>query len=119
MKPEERDERLVEMVKEQLDAGVDALDDLTAARLRAMRLKAVESAEGGRGWFRFPRWVAVGGLATAAVAVLAVGLWVTDPPRESTVATADDIEIVAAQEQMQFYEDMEFYRWLAAQENGG
>lgn len=119
MKPEERDERMVKMVKEHLDAGVDALDDLTAARLRAVRLKAVESAEGKRGGLRFPRWVAVGGLATAAAAVLAVGLWVSGPPRESTVATADDIEIVAAQEQMQFYEDIEFYRWLAAQENGG
>lgn len=119
MKPEERDERMVEMVKGHLDASVGALDDRTAARLRAMRLKAVESAEGRRGWFRHPRWFAVGGLATVAAVVLAVGLWVTERPRESTVATADDIEIVAAQEQMQLYEDMEFYRWLAAQENGG
>lgn len=119
MRPEERDKRLVEMVKEHLDAGVDALDDRMVARLRAARLKAVESAEGRRGWFRFLRWVAVGGLTTAAAAVLAVGLWVTERPGESSVATADDIEIVAAQEQMQFYEDIEFYRWLAAQENGG
>ncbi|MBT1075676.1 DUF3619 family protein [Geobacter grbiciae] len=119
MSPEERNERMVAMVKEHLDARADALDDRTAARLRAIRLQAVESAEGKRGWFRFLRWIAVGGLATAAVAVLAVSLWMTGPRRENTVATADDIEIVAAQEQMQFYEDIEFYRWLAAQENGG
>jgi hypothetical protein len=61
----------------------------------------------------------VGGLTTAAAAVLAVSLWMTDPPRDTTVATADDIEIVAAQEQMQLYEDLEFYRWPATQENGG
>ena len=119
MRPDERDERLVEMVKGHLDVGLDALDDRTAARLRAVRLKAVESAEGRRGRFRLPRWVVVGGLATAAAAVLAVGLLVTKRPGESGVATADDIEIVAAQEQMQLYEDMEFYRWLAARENGG
>ena len=118
MSTEKRDERLVEMVRGHLDAGLDTLDDRTAARLRAVRLRAVESAEGRRG-FRFPRWATVGGLATAAAAVLAVSLWVSERPRESSVATADDIEIVAAQEQMQFYEDIEFYRWLAARENGG
>lgn len=119
MSTKERDERLVAMVKEHLDAGVDALDNRTTARLRAARLKAVESARGRRGWFRLPRWVAVGGFATAAAAILAVGVWLSDAPRESAVATADDLEIVAAQDQMQLYEDLEFYRWLATQENGG
>lgn len=119
MSTTERDERLAAMVREHLDAGVDALDDRTTARLRAARLRAVESARGRRVWFRLPRWVAVAGFATAAGAVLAVGVWLYDPPRESAVATADDIEIVAAQDQMQLYEDLEFYRWLATQENGG
>lgn len=119
MSTKERDERLVAMVREHLDAGVDALDGRTTARLREARLKAVESARGRRGWFRLPRWVAVGGVATATAAILAVGVWLSDAPRESVVATADDIEVVAAQDQMQLYEDLEFYRWLATQENGG
>ncbi len=119
MKPEKSDERIAELVKSHLDAGVDAIDELTAAKLRAIRLNAVEAAGENRGWFRFPRWAAVGGLATAVAAVLAVSLWMSGKPVESTVATADDIEVVAAQEQMQFYEDIEFYRWLAAQENDG
>jgi len=119
MRPEDRDERMIEVVKGHLDAGIDALDDWTTARLRDIRLRAVEAAEGKRERFGFPRWFAVGGLATAAVAVLVVGLWMTDRPRESTVATVDDIEIVASQEQMQLYEDLEFYRWLATQENDG
>jgi len=119
MSTTERDERLVAMVKEYLDAGVDTLDGRTTARLREARLKAMETAQGRRGWFHGPRWVAVGGGTVAAAAVLAVGVWLSDSPRESAVATADDIEIVAAQDQMQLYEDLEFYRWLATQENGG
>ncbi|RNC66712.1 MAG: hypothetical protein ED859_16020 [Desulfuromonadales bacterium] len=118
MTNDERDQRLMGAVKEHLDARVESLDDRTVARLRQARLDALEAAERKRGWLRVPRWVTVGGLATAVAAVVAVSLWITDYRRQSAVATMDDIEIVAAQEQVQLYEDLEFYRWLADRENG-
>lgn len=118
MNRDEREEKLLEAVRKHLDESVEAIDARTAARLREIRVGALAGAEGMRRRFMFPRWVTVGGLATAAVAV-AAGLWFAEVRKEPAVATIDDIEIVVAQEQMQLYEDLEFYRWLAEQENGG
>lgn len=120
MSHNDRDEKLIETVREHLDAGAADLDGRVCARLRAMRADALEEAARRRGWFfRLPRWVTAGGLATAVAAVVAVSLWVADVRRERTVATIDDMELITAQEQMQLYEDLDFYRWLAEQDTNG
>ena len=103
-----------------LDAEADRLDDGTRARLLQARLLAVAAAERRRGtvfdvihaW----RWLTKGGLAITAATVAAIAVWLAQPHPSHLPKSADDVEIVAAQDQLELYEDLEFYRWLA---NGG
>lgn len=115
MSSEKLEKELVERIKNVLDEGVEKLDDETLLRLQRIRLNALEEAGGKRGWiFSLPRWVTAGGLATAAVVVVAVSLWIAAPRQNRLSKNVEDIDILAAQEHIEIYEDLEFYRWLAA-----
>jgi hypothetical protein len=115
MNGQERDEKLLKRLRTELDAGSERLDRSISARLRDGRRAAVARA-GRQSWglFSLPRWVTASGLATAAVLVVAVSLW-NDRSGQRTLPgkLGDDLEIIAAQEQLDLYDDLEFYRWLA------
>jgi len=115
MNSNENSEReVVEIVREALDRGVTELDNRTADRLRRIRVAAVEQVERGKPrWFAVHRWATAGGIAAFAVLVVAVSLWVSQPRQIQPPGQVDDIEILAAREHLDIYEDMEFYRWLA------
>jgi len=112
---ENGEREVVEIVRGTLDRSVAELDNRTAERLRRMRLAAVELAgtEKPR-WFAVRRWVTAGGIAAYAALVLAVSVWVTVPKQVQPPGQVEDIEILAANEHLDIYENMEFYRWLAA-----
>lgn len=114
MNIDKREKKFLQRIKEELDAGVERLDPVTLARLKSCRMRALEKAH-QRGW-RFadiPRWVTAGGFATVTVAVVAVSLWFAAPRRNLVAANPEDVQIVASQEQLELYDDLEFYRWLA------
>jgi hypothetical protein len=115
MNADEREELFLEKVRKELDAGAEELDGETLVRLRQARCKAVEGA-GRRGWWRaaVPRWVTAGGLAAAAVLVVAVSIWFSASNERFPVRQAEDVEMLTAQENLDISRDLEFYRWLAA-----
>ena len=86
-------------------------------------MRAVEAADArGRGFFRIPNWARIGGVATAAAAVLVFMIWFDTPKQDLPVKSADDIEIVLnvdSADNMDLYEDLDFYEWLAGAGNGG
>jgi len=43
-----------------------------------------------------------------------VSVWITVPRQIRPPGQVEDIEILAATEHLDIYENMEFYRWLAA-----
>jgi len=112
---ENGEREMVELVRGALDRSVTELDNRTAERLRRIRLAAVEQAgtEKPR-WFAVHRWVTAGGIAAFAAVVLAVSVWITVPRQIRPPGQVEDIEILAATEHLDIYENMEFYRWLAA-----
>lgn len=115
MKENEPKDAFVEKVKIHLDASVETLEERTVSRLRQVRLDTLEAVEGRR-FFRIPRWVTASGFATLAVVVVAGSFWFADHRRNLAASNLEDIEIVAANDHIQLYEDLEFYRWLAAED---
>ncbi len=103
MKPNLRDQ-----ARQVLDTSAQELDELTLARLRAARLRAL-SVPVSRPYRRLaPVW---------AVASLLIGvLWLQWPSAAPQLALLDDLDLLTAAEDPALYaEDWEFYAWLAEQ----
>jgi hypothetical protein len=117
-----RDEQMfLSAAKSILESSVDQIDDDTQIRLSAIRRRAVEAATKSQATLTpaFSRWfLPVGGLATALAAVLvAVTLWTQQPVQESApVAALEDLNILTGSDEIEFYQELEFYEWLAVNE---
>ncbi len=118
MSTEDRDRSFFEQVRKSLDESVAGLDDRTVARLRDIRVKTLEAAgRENRAFFRPARWVTAGGLAAAAVLIVAVSIWFNGSRQTVPGMYGEDTEIIASREHFELYEELDFYRWLAAGEN--
>ena len=104
------DNRFIEQVKYQLDQQADQLDEITAAKLRTARLRALDT--------RRPRklWLPVFGTATVSAIVLAMVLW--QIPTELP-GPLEELDILASGEDLELIEDMDFYDWLDATQTKG
>jgi hypothetical protein len=119
----EKEARFLEKARQSLLATEDRIEANTLSRLRDARVRAVEAADArGRGFFRIPNWARIGGVATAAAAILVFMIWFETPKQDLPVKNADDIEIVLnvdSADNIDLYEDLDFYEWLAGTGNGG
>ena len=120
-----------EKLKERLRASQDDLDAATLSRLNQARQRALDEMPAAR-THSFPgvRWLPAG--AVAAAALFAVLLWqgniptpgVPELPQE--IAAADDsadsvsleIELLLNDEELEMFEDLEFYAALTDAELG-
>lgn len=111
-----RDEQqLTEHLGQQLRDSETQIDEMTVARLQAARRQALEQAavttrHERTGW-------ALGGFATAAVAVLAIVLW-HGGESPAPDLHGDDWDLLAEQD-LQLIEDLDFYDWLPEEETAG
>ena len=111
MNQDERDQALLAKAKAVLDRQAEDLDPRMAARLHAARRQALEASR-QLGW---APWLAASGFATAA-ALVAV-LWWKQPQPQPPLPVAEELELLASAEGLEFYDDLELYVWLA--EAGG
>ncbi|MGH7207209.1 MAG: DUF3619 family protein [Nitrospiraceae bacterium] len=107
----EKDQTWLSAAKATLDQGLEELNAETLARLRAARRRAL--AEQPR---KFPKLALAGGLATASVVILAGLLWLLVPNGTGPLPGHEDFELLTSAEGLEFYEDLEFYGWLADHE---
>jgi len=113
------EKQFLEKVKGLLNEGVENLDRQTGQRLEHIRIKALKAArEKPSGFFTPLRWVMVGGFATATMAAVALFFWLNPSPGNLPVRQVEDFEIITSQERIDFYQNLDFYRWLATEENG-
>lgn len=117
MREQDREKDFEVKAREALDRGTENLDPRTLARLRRIRTEALEGEKRGRAEFRpwFP--IPLGGLAMASVAILAAILYFNLPGGGPNQAGIEDLDLLASGEGLDFYEDLEFYAWLAEEEN--
>ena len=104
--------------RELFDREVADLDAATRSKLNQARQRALSELDGPSSVFGFPLPQA----ALAAVAVAAFGGWLfmrgglaPDEGIAPEFAAATDLEIMLAEDELEFLEEIEFYAWLEAQ----
>jgi hypothetical protein len=109
----ETETKLNNLARRLLDQAATELDVGTIARLRAARQQAIEQGLRRPGRMH-PNWlVPVRGLVTAGVVLAVTGwLWFSVPDTRPVQASADDLELLSAQENPEFFADLDFYDWL-------
>jgi len=99
------DKPFVEQVVRTLDQHAEALDEVTAARLAAIRRSALNTRPGRT------RWLSVAALSAIAASVFALALLFnqrTDAPG----IDPDALEQVAQSQDQELIEELDFYNWL-------
>lgn len=108
-----------ERIRQQLDHTARDLDAATLSRLNQARQAALQAARASK-----PRpWLWPMALATACSLALAVAIWPRVMPQPLSLPTAvaqpEDFTMLAGEEQLDLYEELDFYAWLDAQPQSG
>lgn len=112
----DQEELFLERTSALLSRSVENIDSRTGRRLEHIRMKALGALEEKPLGFFFPlRWITFGSLATVAMAVIALFFWLNTPPKDLPGRYIEDFEIITSREPIDFYQDLEFYRWMATQ----
>jgi hypothetical protein len=120
---------LLQRVKQNLDRSCAALDGATQSRLNSMRHAALAEgqrrASGGAfgrlGSLRMPQLLPFGGVITACALAIAVLVQLPSLPGSGSLpdtAPVEDLDLLVATEELDFYEEIEFYQWLATSDAG-
>ena len=113
---DDREKNFLENATNILDQDIEDLDGATRSRLRQIRHTALEKAGTGRPtwWQRFRMPAAA--LVTASLIAAFSFLQMRKSDELQTVKTIEDVEILASNEQLDLYEDFDFYAWLAEEQ---
>jgi len=118
MNANDREKYFLGKVKDLLNEGMENLDSQTRLRLEHVRIRALRSAAEKRSRFFTPqRWIMVGGFATATMAAMVLFFWLHTSPGVLPAKHFEDFEIITSKEQTDFYQNLDFYRWLATNED--
>ncbi len=125
----QQDDRLIERIRRRLDESVAELDEATLSRLAQARQRALSAEPGhsrrARRWIRSlavrpaSDWlVPAGALASVVATVLALALTVSEP-ENGLARQVEDLDLLSAGEELELYENLEFYQWLDEREQTG
>lgn len=107
---EDIERTLLGRARTELDRGCDSLDGHTCSRLTSIRHAALEQAL-DRG--RQRHWLSWASLASACclLVIILMSQHLLKPAAEPEVL--EDLELFSSEVNLEFYEDLEFYQWLA------
>ena len=114
--PRHNEQQFIEQTKAALERQTEALDYITVQRLGAARRRALATPD------RRPWLMPVQAFTAASVMALAVGLWWTGPASQNgngSLPAVADIALLASADGVEFYDDLEFYVWLAEAPDAG
>ncbi|MFK8014373.1 MAG: DUF3619 family protein [Gammaproteobacteria bacterium] len=116
MKDDTTDANLTRKLARRLDADAESLDPDVVRRLRLARHAALDQLDAPRHQ-HYGRWLA-GAAGVAVVALLAARLATgpTDVPsfEYASAEVMSDLELLTDEEDLELLEELEFFRWLAA-----
>lgn len=118
MSAEPKEQAFLSTSKAILDESARDLSPDVVARLRQARVRALEARPRTFFWL-----LPASGFAAASVAILAVALWFFQPakpvPMHGPLQGVEDLEILTAADNLELYDDLEFYHWLAETDRAG
>lgn len=111
----ERDnDRLLEQIKQQLDASADHLDAATQSRLTQIRSRAMDVATSQKWSWQMPT-LALGSMAAVAAVTISL-MWA---PATLQQTSLEDLPLLSANETFELIDEVEFYQWLAEENQNG
>ena len=115
---EHREREIAERARQLFAESVQGVDGHTRSRLARARAKAVEAASTSRRrWLPVPTsLVPLGGVAAAALAVALIWQNPGIPSGAMQATVISDLDILLEGENLDLFEDLEFYDWLLEQE---
>ncbi len=118
MNAKDPEELFLEKVQDLLDHGTENLGSRTERRLEDIRGRALIDAGEKRSRFLHPRrWVLAGSFAMVTLAAAAFFFWPSPSAPLPPTGQIEDLEIITSQERIDFYQNLDFYRWLGSKEN--
>ncbi len=120
MMDDEREQAFLDDARSLLQDSAGRLDESTLADLSAARARAVTRGTSPlrRGWV----WAGAA-VAVAAAVVMTFSLWLPGGTRGdvplSGLENMEDVDLLSGAEEIQFYQDLEFYRWLDNEKDAG
>jgi len=117
MKQPKSEAAFLQDIRTKLERSVAELDGSTVSRLGAVRQQALAQIR-RPGWH--PVRVAGGLLAAVASVVLLVSVWLfQQPPQIQSPTYIEDIGLLSAREDIEFFEALDFYQWVANEQQAG
>jgi hypothetical protein len=118
MNAKDPEELFLEKVQDFLDQGTENLGSRTERRLEDIRGQALITAGEKRSSFLLPRrWVLAGSFAMVTLAAVGLFLWLSPSTETPPAGDIEDLEIITSQERIDFYQNLDFYRWLGSKED--
>lgn len=116
MKNQDSENSFLKQVKHSLDQSEGNIPAKTLSRLNRIRQTALKIKRKEKS--RAVKWMPMPypALATAAVVLLAVLLSFPGDRERTPLNPLDDLEILASNNKIEFYEELDFYAWLAEEE---
>ena len=108
------DNEFVERVRAALDDDAEHMDAATRSRLNRIRQATLDQAAAPRAVWPTSlfKWSAPA-LAMAALVAVVYTTTYRPMPLDQEFATIEDLEIIAADDQLDLFEELDFYTWLA------
>jgi hypothetical protein len=113
------EQQFLNNISDELDRSCDGLDGHTQSRLNSIRHAALEH---GRKSLSRTLLSPFGGLVTACVLVLVVGmlyqgqLEIPTQAGPDNISPMEDLDILTSAESLELFENLEFYQWLEENE---
>lgn len=116
MKNENQEQKLIDFAKRTLDHDIQNLDPGMLSRLQSARQTVLSHTSKPHSWTP-SAWATLA--ACLMIVTISFSLWKTNSPEVTARLPLDDVEILASADGWEFYDDLEFYSWLAENDQTG